>query len=85
MASLIPVVPPTLPVDDLLRVAGRSGGGEGPQARRGPPLEAEAVARVIIEEFEVPWVKVSVAKPEAIRGSQEVGITIERTPEDYVD
>ena len=46
---------------------------------------AEAVARVIIEEFEVPWVKVSVAKPEAIRGSQEVGITIERTPEDYAD
>ncbi|NIW24370.1 MAG: dihydroneopterin aldolase [Gammaproteobacteria bacterium] len=44
---------------------------------------AEAIARAIVEEFHVPWTKVSVAKPGAIQGSRTVGITIERTPEDY--
>jgi dihydroneopterin aldolase len=44
---------------------------------------AEAVARIIVKEFSVPWVRVSVAKPGAIEGSREVGVTIERTPEDY--
>ena len=46
---------------------------------------AESVARVIVEEFSVPWVRVSVAKPGAIRGAREVGIVIERTAEDYAD
>jgi len=46
---------------------------------------AEAVARIVITEFKAPWVKVSVAKPEAIRGGREVGVVIERTPEDYAD
>lgn len=45
----------------------------------------EAVARVIVTEFPVPWVKVSVSKPGAIRGARDVGITVERTPEDYAD
>lgn len=44
---------------------------------------AEAVARVIVEEFHVPWTRVSVAKPGAIEGSSTVGITIERTSEDF--
>ena len=44
---------------------------------------AEAVARIVIEEFSVPWVKVSVAKPGAIEGSKVVGIIIERSAEDY--
>lgn len=46
---------------------------------------AESVARVIVAEFSVPWVRVSVAKPGAIRGAREVGIVIERTAEDYAD
>ena len=46
---------------------------------------AESVARVIVEEFKVRWVRVSVAKPGAIRGAREVGIVIERTAEDYAD
>ena len=46
---------------------------------------AESVARVIVEEFSVPWVRVSVSKPGAIRGAREVGIVIERTAEDYAD
>jgi dihydroneopterin aldolase len=44
---------------------------------------AEAVAKIIVTEFEVPWVRVSVAKPGAIEGSREVGICIERTTDDY--
>ena len=44
---------------------------------------AESVAQIIITEFEAPWVKVSVSKPGAVRGSQNVGIMIERTLEDY--
>ena len=39
---------------------------------------AESVARLIIEEFKVAWIRVSVAKPGAIRGAREVGIVIER-------
>ncbi len=46
---------------------------------------AEAVAGIVIKEFGVPWVKLSVAKPGAIEGSKVVGITIERTADDYVD
>jgi dihydroneopterin aldolase len=44
---------------------------------------AEAVARIVVVDFKVPWAKVSVAKPGAIEGSRTVGITIERTPGDY--
>jgi dihydroneopterin aldolase len=44
---------------------------------------AEAVARIIVTEFSVAWVRVSVAKPGAIEGSREVGVTIERTTADY--
>jgi dihydroneopterin aldolase len=44
---------------------------------------AEAVARIIVTEFSVAWVRISIAKPGAIEGSREVGVTIERTTEDY--
>jgi dihydroneopterin aldolase len=39
---------------------------------------AEQIAGIIIDEFQVPWVRVAVHKPRAIRGSQDVGVTIER-------
>ena len=39
---------------------------------------AEAVARIIREEFAVSWVRVRVAKPFAVRTAQEVGVVIER-------
>lgn len=39
---------------------------------------AERIAGIIMEEFSVPWVKVVVHKPFAIRGSRDVGICIER-------
>lgn len=44
---------------------------------------AEAVAGVIVKEFDVSWTRVSIAKPGAIEGSRTVGITIERTTEDF--
>jgi dihydroneopterin aldolase len=39
---------------------------------------ADRVAAIITDEFGVPWVRVSVHKPWAIRGSRDVGITVER-------
>ncbi len=44
---------------------------------------AEAVAKIIVIDFAVPWVKLSVSKPRAIEGSDNVGVTIERTSGDY--
>lgn len=39
---------------------------------------AERIAEIVLEEFEVPWVRVTVNKPGAIRGSRDVGVRIER-------
>lgn len=39
---------------------------------------AEQIAGIIIGEFDVPWVRVAVHKPWAIRGSRDVGVAIER-------
>lgn len=44
---------------------------------------AEALARILIEEFGVKWVRLSVGKPGAIRGAREVGVTIERRAGDH--
>ena len=39
---------------------------------------AEHIAQLLLTDFNAPWVKVSVAKLNAIRGSRMVGISIER-------
>jgi dihydroneopterin aldolase len=39
---------------------------------------AERIAGIVLGEFEVPWVRVTVNKPGAIRGSRDVGVRIER-------
>lgn len=39
---------------------------------------AEKVAGIIIDEFDVDWVKLTLHKPGAVRGSRSVGIRIER-------
>ncbi len=36
------------------------------------------IANIILNEFEVPWVKISLNKKGAIRGASDVGIIIER-------
>ena len=46
---------------------------------------AEHIAKVVVTEFDVPWVRVRLNKRGAIRGSRDVGILIERRPEDYAD
>ncbi len=39
---------------------------------------AEKICRIVIEEFSVPWVKLTLHKPGAVRGSKSVGVIIER-------
>lgn len=42
----------------------------------------ERTALLVLEEFGVAWVRITVNKPGAIRGSRDVGVTIERTRAD---
>ena len=46
---------------------------------------AEKIAGIVLDEFDVAWVRVKVNKPGAIRGARDVGVIIERgtrpTPE----
>jgi len=44
---------------------------------------AENIAQILLKDFKAPWVKVSVAKLNAIRGSKMVGISIEREQVKY--
>lgn len=44
---------------------------------------AETLARIVVTDFGVGWVKLSVSKPGAIEGSRNVGVLIERTADDY--
>jgi dihydroneopterin aldolase len=39
---------------------------------------AEQVAEIVMDEFDVPWLRLSVSKPGALRGSKDVGVRIER-------
>ena len=39
---------------------------------------AEQVAELILTEFQVPWLRLSLAKPGAMRQAREVGVIIER-------
>jgi len=39
---------------------------------------AENIAAIVLDEFDVAWVKVKVNKPGAIRGARDVGVIIER-------
>ena len=43
---------------------------------------AHRVALLILEEFGVAWVRISLNKPGAIRSSRDVGVVIERTRTD---
>ncbi|MGB5307056.1 MAG: dihydroneopterin aldolase [Gammaproteobacteria bacterium] len=39
---------------------------------------AEKIAAIVLDEFDVPWVRLTVHKPGAVRGSRDVGVIIER-------
>lgn len=43
---------------------------------------AQTLALLILEEFGIEWVRLSVNKPGAIRNSRDVGVTIERSRKD---
>jgi|SRR5215469_4789859 len=43
---------------------------------------AEKVAELVMKEFQVRWVKVSLNKPGAVSGSKSVGVVIERGKKD---
>ncbi|MDW3096062.1 MAG: dihydroneopterin aldolase [Gammaproteobacteria bacterium] len=38
----------------------------------------ELIATTIMTEFNIPWLRITIAKPGAVRGSAAVGVTIER-------
>ncbi|MCG6900348.1 MAG: dihydroneopterin aldolase [Gammaproteobacteria bacterium] len=39
---------------------------------------AERIAAIVLSEFNVPWLRLTVHKPGAVRGSRDVGVVIER-------
>lgn len=39
---------------------------------------AEHCARIVLDEFPVPWLRLKLSKPGAVRGSSAVGVIIER-------
>lgn len=43
---------------------------------------AERIAGIVLDEFDIPWVEVRVAKPGAIRGASDVGVCIRREQND---
>ena len=43
---------------------------------------AEHIAMLILEEFGVSWVSITLSKPGAIRNSRDVGVMLERTRQD---
>ncbi len=42
---------------------------------------AEKISELVLAEFDVPWIQVSVSKPGAIRGAKDVGVRIHRSKE----
>ena len=44
------------------------------------PVEAlaEKICSIVMDEFSVPWIKLTLHKPGAVRGSRSVGVIIER-------
>jgi len=39
---------------------------------------AEEVAQIVRDEFNVPWLRLRLSKPGAVRGARDVGVIIER-------
>ena len=43
---------------------------------------AEKIADIVLTEFNVPWLRLTLHKPGAVRGSRDVGVIIERGLQD---
>ena len=39
---------------------------------------AEKIAAIVLEEFNVPWLRLRLSKPAAVRAARDVGLVIER-------
>jgi dihydroneopterin aldolase len=39
---------------------------------------AETIATTLMQEMQIPWIKVTVGKPGAVKQAREVGVSIER-------
>lgn len=39
---------------------------------------AEKCAEIVLNEFDVPWLRLRLSKPRAVRGAKDVGVIIER-------
>ena len=39
---------------------------------------AEEIAQIVLDEFPVPWLRLRLSKPGAVRGAKDVGVVIER-------
>ncbi|MEH6470541.1 MAG: dihydroneopterin aldolase [Halopseudomonas sp.] len=39
---------------------------------------AEQIAQIVLDEFPVPWLRLRLGKPGAVRGAKDVGVIIER-------
>ena len=39
---------------------------------------AERIAQIVLDEFPVPWLRLRLGKPGAVRGAKDVGVIIER-------
>ena len=39
---------------------------------------AEKITEIVLSEFAVPWLRLTVRKPGAVRGSRDVGVIVER-------
>lgn len=44
---------------------------------------AERIAQIVVKEFQVDWVKLTLNKGEAVTGAKGVGVIIERTKSSY--
>lgn len=44
---------------------------------------AETIAKTLIDDMQLPWIKVTLGKPFAVSDSDEVGVQIERSREDF--
>ncbi len=43
---------------------------------------SERIAEIILNEFGLRWVKITLSKPRAVRGARDVGVVIERSREE---
>lgn len=43
---------------------------------------AESCAKIVMQDFQVPWLRLKMSKPGAVRGSENVAVVIERGHKD---